>query len=153
MASKLMRASVACVALAFTALVGTTPPASSADTLEKLEAQSLEKGQCGLFLWARSTDQTFVVVAYDQPSIVRVRIDGRERQLPRTTFSGEPVFGHFESQTFSAGGLTVGIDIEFDADKPVRDGALVKRGLVRYGRQGEPETIMPVGGIAACKRS
>lgn len=121
--------------------------------LEALAPQRLEVGQCGLFLWSRSADQSFVMVAYDQPATARLRLDGKDRQLSRTSFAGEPVQGHFETQSFTEGRLSVAIDIEFDPDKPIRDGAILRRGLLRIAEAGGAETVVPVGGMVACKRS
>ncbi len=136
------------------AMLAVSGAASAAEQrLETLAPQTLEAGQCGLFLWSRSADQSFVVVAYDQPAIARVRLEGRDRQLERTSFAGEPVQGHFESQTFSDGRIKVVIDVQFDPDKPIRDGAIIRNGLLRISATGEAEVVMPVGGMVACKRT
>lgn len=118
---------------------------------EALPPQELPDGHCGLFLWARSPEPTFIFVAYDTPASAYVRTNGRDRSLRRTNFSGDRVHGHFERQTYSDDRFTLNVELTFDERRPVRDGAIVQEGVVRVvDRQGW-ETIMPVGGMVACK--
>ncbi len=128
-------------------------PAIEPTSLGTLKPQTLDVGQCGLFLWSRSEDQAFVAVAYNQPSFVRVRVDGDDRQLERTAFGGEPLSGLFERQTYEGGRVKLRIEIDLNSVRPMRDGAIVSRGAVHVTIQGEQESVVPVGGMIACKRA
>jgi hypothetical protein len=119
---------------------------------EALSPQPLERGRCGLFLWARSsTPPILLMTVSDDPSAARVRANGSQRNLPRTRFAGTPVHGQFERQTFSDGRLTLELEVQFDEERPIRDGAIVKQGVVRVFNPGGWETVMPVGGMVACQ--
>lgn len=119
---------------------------------ERLAAQSLEPGQCGLFLWAQSSQQpVFIMAAFDDPPQARVRVDGRERILQRTSVEGVSVHGHYEVQTYRSGNVAITVDVTFDNDRRLRDGAVVERGVIRSIGSDGSETIVPVGGMVACE--
>ncbi len=136
------------------AVLGAQGAARAADlSLQALGAQKLEAGQCGLFLWTRDRDQSLLAVAYDAPAVVRVRIDGRVRELRRSGFAGEPQFGHFETQQFSDGAMRVELEVAFDERRTMSDGAVVGRGIMRVANDGGDASVVPVGGLVACKRT
>ncbi|MGE0597331.1 MAG: hypothetical protein AB7P07_13290 [Hyphomonadaceae bacterium] len=118
---------------------------------EELPAQHLDAGRCGLFLWTRQAEPVFVLVAYDVPDSAYVRANGRERMLRRTAFEGERVHGQFERQTFSDGRLSLEVDVQFDLERPIRDGAVVQEGVIRAVDEGGWQTVIPVGGLVACQ--
>lgn len=117
-----------------------------------LPPQRLERGQCGMFLWAQTPHQpVFVLAAFDNPAEVRVSIDKRERNLPRTAFEGERMAGHFERQTYSDGRVTMRIEVQFDEEREIRGGAMVRQGVLRVTDREGWETIIPVGGMIGCQ--
>ncbi|HVK80192.1 MAG TPA: hypothetical protein VM915_06220 [Verrucomicrobiae bacterium] len=128
-------------------------PRGPADEInfEVLQPQPLNPGQCSLYLWAAGDQQPrFIMVASDNPAQLVVRPNGRDKILPRTEFAGQRVSGIFEEQTFSDGRLTLSLDVTFDEARPMRDGALVSRAVVRVRDDNGWETVIPVGGMAAC---
>lgn len=126
-------------------------PSSNDLVLEELESQDLPPGRCGMFLWSRTAQPVFVMVAYANPSEARVRTAGRNRYLRRTGFGKEQIYGHFERQTFTDGRLTFDVDVEFDTQRQVRSGAVVKQGVIRVRDEDKWESVHPVGGLVACK--
>ena len=127
------------------------PPEPGEITLDALEPQELQPGRCGLFWWSRDAQQTLVMVAYANPTEARVRTNGRNRYLRRIAFAKELVYGHFERQTFTDGRLTFDVEIVFDAERPLRGGAVVKSGVIRSRDGTRWESITPVGGLIACQ--
>ncbi|MBY0562964.1 MAG: hypothetical protein K2P58_02160 [Hyphomonadaceae bacterium] len=120
--------------------------------LETLAPQPLNPGQCGLFLWAQgSQEPAFVFVSYNRPAEAIVRPNGRERRLARTAGEGATVSGVFESQAFSDGRMTLSVDVTFDPERELHGGAVVDRGVLRLRDQDGWETVIPVGGLAACQ--
>ncbi|MCR6643542.1 MAG: hypothetical protein NVV62_02910 [Terricaulis sp.] len=116
-----------------------------------LEPRPLEPGRCGLYVWAQSAQQPlFIAVAYNTPAQVHVRIDGRDRVLARTSFDGAPNSGHFEVQTFEDRNMALTLDVTFDLDRPLRDGASIRTGVMRVRDREGWETIVPIGGLLAC---
>lgn len=120
--------------------------------LERINRQSLDPGQCGLFLWSRGDNPTFVFVSYNEPSLARVRIDGQSRALERDRFSGESVLGHFERQVFEDSRVVLTVDIKVDEGRPIQDGAVVQSGTITARTRRGWETVTPVGGMIACER-
>lgn len=154
-----LKSALAAVAAA-AALIGTAVAAP--DTRQTLQAgdvrfealppQELPRGRCGLFLWARTTSPMLLMtVMGEEDSAARVRTDGSQRSLPRTQFEGTPVHGQFERQTFSDGRLTLEVDLHFDETRPIRDGAIIRDGVVRVVNRAGWKTILPVGGLVACQ--
>lgn len=119
---------------------------------EELAAQRLEREQCGLFLWTLSERPQLILVAFDNPTGAAVQLEGRERYLGRTQFSGERVSGIFERQVFEGAGLSIQVEVTFDASRPVRDGALVQQGFITATDRDGWQTVVPVGGLSACQR-
>ncbi|MEZ5995728.1 MAG: hypothetical protein R3C25_08230 [Hyphomonadaceae bacterium] len=120
--------------------------------LQPLPAQTLGAGQCGLFLWTPSAQEpTLVAAAFNTPSEARIRVEGRTRTLPRLTAEGQLNHGHFERQSFSDGQITLVLDVQFDRNRELRDGAALEGGSLRI-RDGQGwEAVMPVGGMVACQ--
>lgn len=119
---------------------------------EALAPQTPTSGVCGLFLWGRSAQEpVLILAAFSIPTEARVRTNGRDRTLRRTAAEGQAAFGHFETQTFSDGRLTLTVDVTFDTSGRMRDGARVERGVIRTTDREGAEVIVPVGGMVACE--
>jgi hypothetical protein len=119
--------------------------------LEALPAQDLIAGHCSLFLWSRSERPVFILFATDNPGRATVRTQGRTRTLERRTGAGERTFGQYRTQSFSGSGVAFDVELEFDADRPVQDGAVIKTGMLRTRTRDGSEAMLPVGGMVACK--
>lgn len=121
--------------------------------LEGLPAQVLEAGRCGLFLWSKSARPVFILYAAEGPALATVRVNGKERSLKRTSVSGERVYGHFEKQAFAGNGVAFEVDLTFDANQPIQDGAVIKTGMLRTRSKRGVETMVPVGGMVGCQKA
>lgn len=128
-------------------------PASESNdlALEALEPQELQAGRCGMFLWTRAAQPVLVFAAFANPTEARARTNGRNRYLRRTGFGKEMVYGIFERQTFADGQLTFDIDVQFDGERQMRNGAVVKEGVIRARDANNWMSVTPVGGMVACK--
>jgi len=145
-------ACVAAMAAAPASAQRNSDPSEGVMTLAALEPQALEAGRCGLFLWSRGERPDFVFVAYDQPAIARVKVDGRVRELARTRFSGEVISGHFEDQTFADDDVRLEVRVRSDPERSVRDGAIIRDGVIRIVENDGWQSVTPVGGMVACQR-
>lgn len=120
---------------------------------DALTPQTLAPGACGMFLWSRSTgDPVLMLAALATPPQARVRLLGREQTLPRTAAEGQAAHGHFARQTFSDERLTLTVDVSFDEQRRMVDGATIERGVIRVVDRDGWETLIPVGGMVACQR-
>jgi hypothetical protein len=121
--------------------------------LQDLPAQTLSAGRCGLFIWSKTERPVFILFATESPARALVRIGNRELRLDRKQTSGEAVLGHYEKQTFAGGKHSFEIDLTFDREAQLTDGAVIQRGVLRTRDQKGFETILPVGGMIGCKAS
>ncbi|MEZ6031030.1 MAG: hypothetical protein R3C46_14960 [Hyphomonadaceae bacterium] len=121
--------------------------------LQGLAAQTLNPGHCGLFLWSKTERPVFILYATESPAQALVRIGGRDRKLARKTTSGESLFGHFDKQTFAGDKYSLEIELTYDRDSKMQDGALIQRGVLRSRDKAGAETILPVGGMIGCKKA
>lgn len=145
--------------LAAAALLAVAPSAAQSSSgieagdvlLGPIPPQELPQGSCGLFLWARGDEPMLILAAFHDTSQARVRVDGSIRSLRRTRFAGERQFGHFEHQIFNEGRLTLDVDLVFDQTRQMRDGAMVESGVIRVTSRDGTLTVVPVGGMVACK--
>lgn len=136
------------------ALAAVTQAAAQSRSLifQELAPQRLEREQCGLFLWTVSERPELILVAFDNPTGAAIQVEGRERFLSRTQFGGERVSGVFERQTFEGAGLRVRVEVQFDPNRPVRDGAMVREGSITATDRDGWQTVIPVGGLSGCQR-
>ncbi len=121
--------------------------------LDALSAQKLSPGRCGLFLWSRSERPVFILFATEVPAQATVKIGGRTRQLTRKTTAGERVLGHFEKQTFASGQYSFDVDLTYDRSRPIQDGAIIDKGVLRTKDSKGFATILPVGGMIGCQKA
>ncbi len=117
----------------------------------ELAPQRLPPGRCGLFLWSRSEQPAFILYATDTPARALMVLEGREQALMRTTIGGERILGHFERQTFANGEVSFEVDLTYDRERPIQDGAIIKLGVMRTRDAAGVETILPVGGMIGCQ--
>lgn len=121
--------------------------------LQDLPAQKLAPGRCGLFLWSKTERPVFILYATDTPARALVRIGNREHRLDRKQSGGDAVLGHYEKQTFSGGKYSFEVDLAYDKEARLQDGAVIKTGVLRTRDSKGFETILPVGGMIGCQAS
>ncbi len=122
-------------------------------TLQGLAAQQLQPGRCGLFLWSKTERPVFILYATENPAQALVKIGGRDRKLVRKATSGESLLGHYEKQTFAADKYSFEVDLTYNRDGKMLDGAMIEHGVMRTRDKSGVETILPVGGMIGCQRA
>ncbi len=153
-------AALALVALTAPVALAQRGRAQSAGTIEAgqlrfegIGPQNLTPGMCGLFLWARaSLNPVLIAAAFDTTGEMVMRINGRERRLQRTAFEGANQFGHFAKTTYEDRNAHIELEVSFDTSRPIQDGAMVERAVLRVRDDEDWESVIPVGGMAACQR-
>ena len=138
----------AAAAQAPTAVASALGEATSA--LEELPPQRLAKGQCALVAW-RLSDRRRVFMALAEPAVGRLQIGGATRDLPRKRQDGPVAYGHAARQTFTDGALSVTLDVEFDTERRLLGGAMIRQGTLELKVASGWSTLTPVGGLVACE--
>jgi hypothetical protein len=127
-----------------------TPEAAPARSgLEELAPRDLPAGRCTLILFTREAASRRVLIAYDEPAVALVNLQGREVELARTDIAGDVQFGHATFASYAADGVRATIDVAFDAARAA-DGAAVRSGSITLAEAGGSATVTPVVGVAAC---
>lgn len=111
--------------------------------LEPLPPQKLPKAGCAMFVWARSETAGPILMVVDGKA--RVRLGGRVAELRRAP--GPP----HGAQRFEGAGLTVLLDLDVGAARPVTGGAVAPDGLLTITDARGGETIAPIAAVAGCR--
>lgn len=120
------------------------PAVAAIGPLESLPPQKLPKAACAVFVWARSDPAGPILMVADGKARVRLG-GGRAGELKRVP--GPP----HGPQRFAGAGLTVVIDFDQAAARPVTDGAVAPDGLLTVIDDKGEETIAPVAAVAGCR--
>jgi hypothetical protein len=128
--------------------------AALADTprIGTLAPRKLAAGECGMFLWAKSSERNLVFFNTRGGSGQMV-IGGEEVQLTRAAADGAEVLGQFENQTFKYERLSIELQIQFERRPGLARGAIIPQGALRLKRDDGWEYILPVGGLVGCEEA
>lgn len=128
--------------------------ASSAATgdvhLGTLAPRKLGAGECGMFLWAKTSERNLVFFN-PRTGAGRIVLNGKEVELTRTHAEGSEVLGQFETQRFAYGSLAIDLQVAFEQRPGLGRGAVVSQGALRMTRDDGWEYIVPVGGLVGCE--
>lgn len=127
--------------LALSLLAG--PAGAATGPLEPLPPQKLPRAGCAMFVWARPETAGPVLMVTD--GMARVRLGGRAGELRRVP---GPSHG---PQRFEGAGLTLLLDLDAGAARPVTDGAVAPEGLLTITDARGEETVAPVAAVAGCR--
>jgi hypothetical protein len=115
-----------------------------------LETQVLAPGECGLFLWSRSGEPSFIFFSQAATGRAKMLI-GAAQELLLQTGAGGDIFGQFNTQTrWRSNGSGHQIDLDLEPGEPLIDGQRVSEGRIKLTDQEGWETIIPVAGARAC---
>ena len=132
------------------------PPAAqqaavSGDEFGRLAARKLNKGECGLFLWTKSSDRRLVFFSRPNGTALVV-LGGAEAELERSAVEGAEVLGLYERQTFTRANERLQVTVGFERRPGMDRGVVVPQGSLRLVRLDGWEMILPVGGLVACEQ-
>jgi len=134
-----------------------TPPPKTAEEAElesmlgELPPQRLRAGQCGMFLWSRTSDRKLVMFSKSDDQGAIVMLSGREQNVPRVSGEGKNVLGYSAQQSYVWRGLFLQVNVELDQRPEIGRGAVIPTGTIRISRRDGWEYVLPVGGIVACE--
>lgn len=118
-----------------------------------LAPQTLNAGECGLFLWSRTPPSRFIFFT-KAASGTATMLSGEEvRELRLTRQSGE-IFGQFTTEqdfAFAADGSNVNLSVT--PGEVLENGQRISEGRIVVRDAEGWETILPVLGVRACQAS
>ncbi len=126
------------------------PSVAGENHIGMLSPQTLAAGECGLFLWSRSSERNLIMFN-GRDGMAHMVINGQSVKFPRLQAEGEQILGQFEKQTFQQSPYTLYIEVKFEKRAGISRGAVVPQGSLRMVSEGGWEVIVPIGGLVACE--
>ena len=115
-----------------------------------LEPQTLEVGECGLFLWSLSGEPTFMFFSRATSGEARILIEDEAETVTQASAGGD-IFGQFTTQTgWSSQTKGYSIDLTLVPGEQLIDGQRVESGRIKLTDIEGWETIIPIAGARAC---
>lgn len=121
--------------------------------LGELPQQELPATGCAAYLWSKGTTHALVAMASADPARLRLSLDGKITDYPRTAQQGAGGFGFAQTTTYQAGDLTATLDLTIRANADLTQGAAVPSGTLTVERTGQDSIVLPVGGLIGCTAS
>jgi hypothetical protein len=122
--------------------------ASAPPVADAIGQQVLPATGCAAYLWR--TGPTPALIAMASATSLRVSVDGKRADLPRTAARGEAVLGLPAGADFAGEGLVATLDLAVAAGGDVIDGARVPAGTLTLMRSGGDAAVIPVAGLVGC---
>ena len=117
-------------------------------SLGTLAPQQLPQAGCAAYLWSVSARELVAMAPAGGP--LRVQLDGKPLDLPRTNASGDVALGLPASAGFAGGGITATLDMTVMPDPALAGGARVPSGLLTVTQAGKDQLVVPVAGLVGC---
>lgn len=108
--------------------------------LQQIPEQKLVPGHCVAFLWTKAEPPRRVAMLDETAALLRIRIDGRQRDLPQVA-----------PGRYAADGLAIALDLDLGPRAGMAGGEVVEQGALSFERPGADVIVVPVGGIRACQ--
>ncbi|WP_417450043.1 hypothetical protein [Kordiimonas sp.] len=116
-----------------------------------LPAQTLAKGECGLFLWLKREDAPLVFFQRSGSLAAEMIVDGSLRALTRDAAEGPIGMSFFERQNFVGDDMRVNLRIQVEADRSLQQGLKVPSGMISIDTHEGWSAALPVAGAIGCK--
>jgi hypothetical protein len=128
-------------------------PAVSIDGLPLgvLPAQDLPAKGCAAYLFSTGQTRALATMATAEPGSLRLVLDGRVIDLPRTGAEGNATLGLAPTTTYAAGGVTATLTLTIEQRATLTAGAAVPIATLRLDRAGQDSIAMPLAGLLGCR--
>lgn len=128
-------------------------PAVSIDGLPLgvLPAQDLPAKGCAAYLFSTGQTRALATMATAEPGSLRLVLDGRVTDLPRTGAEGNATLGLAPTTTYAAGGVTATLTLTIEQRATLTAGAAVPIATLRLDRDGQDSIAMPLAGLLGCR--
>lgn len=115
-----------------------------------LGPQTLQAGECGLFLWTKTLPNTLIFFTKAGSDSALLKTDDTVQTLTASRVGGT-IFGQFMTQqTYASRGDGV-VELTLEPGEVLQDGQRVENGRLGITNAEGWETIIPVLGVRACQ--
>jgi len=133
-----------------TPLAAALGPDEVLSRIGSLRAQTLEAGQCGMFLWLKRDDAPLVFFQTSDGEATMV-VDGTAEQITRDSVSRTLAYQFYERQNFSHEDLTVEVTVTPEAKRSLHRGLKLPAGSIALKTGEGWSAVLPVAGVIGCK--
>lgn len=120
-------------------------------SLGAIGKQALPPAGCAAYLWNTGEPRQLVAMATAEPGALRVSLDGKTLDLPRTMAEGVAGRGLATVSRYAAGEVTASLELSTMERPDLRDGALAPEAMLTVERVGKDAVVMPVAGLIGCQ--
>ena len=127
-------------------------PATGIDGLPigALPPQALPARGCAAYLFSTGATRVLAAVASADPATLRLVIDGRTIDLPRTGATGTAPLGFNAENVYRGGDLVATVQMTIELRQNLTAGAAVPSATLRLDREGRDTLVVPLAGLVGC---
>ncbi len=116
-----------------------------------LPQQALPSRGCAAYLFTTGTTRTLAAMVTADPAALRVTIDGKVTDLPRTGATGNALLGFNAENVYRAGDAVATVQLTIEIRQNLTAGAAVPSATLRLDREGRDTVVIPLAGLVGCQ--
>ncbi|MFK3888155.1 hypothetical protein [Sphingomonas sp. NPDC079357] len=127
-------------------------PSSGIDGLPigALPQQALPARGCAAYLFSTGTTRTLAAMATADPGTLRLSVDGKMIDLPRTGATGNAQLGLNAESVYRLGDIVATVQMTVELRQNLTAGAAVPVATLRLDRDGRDTVVVPLAGLVGC---
>ncbi|MEH3121452.1 MAG: hypothetical protein PGN16_05610 [Sphingomonas phyllosphaerae] len=110
------------------------------------------RGGCAAYLFSTGTTRTLAALATADPATLRLSIDGKLIDLPRTGATGNAPLGFNAETVYRAGDMVATVQMTVELRQNLTEGGAVPTATLRLDREGRDTVIVPLAGLVGCAK-
>lgn len=122
------------------------PFSNAAANINQLPAQTLQAGECGLFVWSADTDRRFILFAQSQKFTAMFHDGQAGNTLNIIAQDGTPTQKQFPEQSYDSGQT-----LRLFKAQAIDGGTRYKAGTISRKDESGWDSITPVIGVSTCR--
>ncbi|GAA4214930.1 hypothetical protein GCM10022253_08540 [Sphingomonas endophytica] len=115
-----------------------------------LPQQALPARGCAAYLFSTGTTRTLAAMATADPATLRLVLDGKTIDLPRTGATGAAQLGLNAESVYRAGDVVATVQMTVELRQNLTAGAAVPVATLRLDREGRDTVVVPLAGLVGC---
>lgn len=116
-----------------------------------LPQQALPARGCAAYLFTTGTTRTLAAMVTADPATLRVTIDGKVTDLPRTGATGNALLGFNAENVYRGGAAVATVQLTIEMRQNLTAGAAVPSATLRLDREGRDTVVIPLAGLVGCQ--
>lgn len=127
-------------------------PSSGIDGLPigPLPQQALPARGCAAYLFSTGTTRTLAAMVTADPGTLRLSLDGKVLDLPRTGATGSASLGLNAESVYRTGDVVATVQMTVELRQNLTAGAAVPVATLRLDREGRDTLVVPLAGLVGC---